>query len=131
MSRHGLLLIAHGAREPGWAAPFQAIADAVHQARPGVPVQLAYLETMQPDPVQAASLLHDAGCKRVEVLPLFLGSGGHVRRDLPALLDALRRRYPPVVWTLHAPAGESPLVTQAVRDVALALLPNEPGGDEP
>ena len=127
MSTRGLLLFAHGARDAEWATPFEAVANAVRRACPGLPVRLAYLEAMQPDLAQAAAQLLDAGCTRVEVLPLFLGSGGHVKRDLPTLVDALRQRHPRVVWALHASAGESPIVTQALRDVALALLSTEPG----
>ena len=40
----GLLLFAHGARDPNWARPFQAVADRVRAARPGVPVELAFLD---------------------------------------------------------------------------------------
>ncbi|TMH04580.1 MAG: cobalamin biosynthesis protein CbiX, partial [Betaproteobacteria bacterium] len=44
----GLLLIAHGARNPDWAAPFHDMAERVRAAQPGVPVELAFLELMSP-----------------------------------------------------------------------------------
>jgi sirohydrochlorin cobaltochelatase len=44
----GLILFAHGARDPRWATPFEAVAAAVRAARPGLPVRLAFLAFMSP-----------------------------------------------------------------------------------
>ncbi|NML17464.1 sirohydrochlorin chelatase [Azohydromonas caseinilytica] len=118
----GLLLFAHGARDPDWARPFEAVAQSVRAQRPGTPVALAYLEFMQPDMAQATAALVAAGCRRVEVLPLFLGAGGHVRKDLPQLLDGLRATHPGVHFELHPAVGELPTVVQAMAGAALSLL---------
>ncbi|WP_298231811.1 CbiX/SirB N-terminal domain-containing protein [uncultured Azohydromonas sp.] len=118
----GLLLFAHGARDPEWARPFEAVAQSVRAQRPGTPLQLAYLEFMQPDLAQAAVQLVQDGCRAVEVLPLFLGAGGHVRKDLPRLLDALRAAHPGVRFELHPAVGELPSVVQAMAGAALSLL---------
>jgi sirohydrochlorin cobaltochelatase len=85
----GLLLFAHGARDPAWARPFERVAERLRAARPGTPLALAYLEFMPPGIEEAAESLAAAGCTRVHVLPLFLGTGGHVRRDIPPLLERL------------------------------------------
>jgi sirohydrochlorin cobaltochelatase len=121
-SSRGLLLFAHGARDPEWARPFEAVAQSVRAQRPGTPLQLAYLEFMQPDLAQAAASLVQQGCRAVEVLPLFLGAGGHVRKDLPRLLDAMRAAHPGVRFELHPAVGELPAVVQAMAGAALALL---------
>lgn len=118
----GLLLFAHGARDPAWARPFDAIAERLRAARPGVPLALAYLEFMPPGIEDAAEALAAAGCTRVQVLPLFLGTGGHVRRDVPPLLARLRERHPAVEWRLHEPLGEHATVLQAISDVCLSVL---------
>lgn len=118
----GLLLFAHGARDPEWARPFEAVAQSVRAQRPGTPLQLAYLEFMQPDLAQAAAQLVQDGCRAVEVLPLFLGAGGHVRKDLPRLLDALHAAHPGVRFELHPAVGELPTVVQAMAGAALSLL---------
>lgn len=118
----GLLLFAHGARDPEWARPFEAVAQSVRAQRPGTPLQLAYLEFMQPDLAQAGAQLVQDGCRAVEVLPLFLGAGGHVRKDLPRLLDALRAAHPGVRFELHPAVGELPAVVQAMAGAALSLL---------
>jgi sirohydrochlorin cobaltochelatase len=119
---HGLVLFAHGARDPRWATPFEAVAAAVRTARPDVPVRLAFLELMKPDLETAAGELVEAGCAGVAVVPLFLGSGGHVRGDLPALVARLRSRHPGVEFALHPAVGEHPAVVDAMARAAIAHL---------
>jgi sirohydrochlorin cobaltochelatase len=116
---NGLILFAHGSRDPAWAAPFEAVAARLRSRRPQCRVVLAYLELMQPDLPTAAASLVQAGCVRIDIVPMFLGTGGHVRRDLPALAQQLRQRQPGVQWSLHAPIGEHPDVIDAMAAAAL------------
>ncbi len=118
----GLILFAHGARDPRWAAPFEAVAERVRAARPGVPVRLAYLEFMSPSLAQAGAEMAAAGCRRIQLLPMFLGAGGHVRRDLPALIDALQGAHPGLRVTLQPAVGEIDRVVAAMADAAAATL---------
>ena len=119
----GLILFAHGARDPRWALPFQAVADRVRTQRPGVEVRLAFLEFMAPSIAEAGDDLAAQGCTQVQVVPLFLGAGGHVRKDLPALLDALRTKHPATAFALHPAVGELDPVIDAMAAAAAATLP--------
>ena len=125
----GLILFAHGARDPRWAAPFEAVAEAVRAARPGLPVRLAFLEFMAPTLPAAGAELAAAGCNRITVLPMFLGAGGHVRKDLPLLLDELRQAHPGLSVTLQPAIGEIDSVVAAMAQAALAQLGNEPAAE--
>jgi sirohydrochlorin cobaltochelatase len=122
LKRTGLLLFAHGARDPRWALPFEAIAARVKTAHPQVPVQLAYLEFMSPKLPDAGQLLWAAGCTHIDVVPLFLGAGGHVRKDLPALLDELRSAHAGLSVSLHPAVGEMGSVVLAMADAAAACI---------
>jgi sirohydrochlorin cobaltochelatase len=115
----GILLFAHGARDPAWAAPFDAVAERIRRDAPGTRVELAFLEFMCPDIAEAGRRLADAGCTAVSVVPLFLGAGGHVRKDLPALLQELAARHPAVQWELRSAIGELPSVIEAMALAAL------------
>jgi sirohydrochlorin cobaltochelatase len=120
--QHGLILFAHGARDPRWAAPFEAVAERVRAQRPDAPVRLAFLEFMTPSLPNAAADLVLAGCGHVAVLPMFLGAGGHVRKDLPLLMDALRAAHPATAFTLHTAVGEIDAVMAAMAVAASAAL---------
>lgn len=116
----GLLLFAHGARDPAWARPFDAVREQCRAAHPGRPVALAFLEFMSPGLVEAGTALAAQGCRAVEVVPLFLGAGGHVRKDIPRLLAELSAAHPDVRWTLKRSIGEDAGVIAAMAAAALA-----------
>lgn len=118
----GLILFAHGARDPRWAEPFEAIAARVRGLHPQAEVRLAYLEFMAPSLPEAGAELASAGCTHIEVLPLFLGAGGHVRRDLPLLVQGLREQFPALRWSLQQAAGEHPDITEALAQHAARSL---------
>ena len=109
-----VLLFAHGARDPAWALPFQAIRDAVRAAAPDLRVELAFLELMQPAlPATAAALIAD-GVSELTVVPLFMAQGGHLKKDLPVLLDDLRAAHPGLTVHLTSAIGDVPELTQAI-----------------
>jgi len=115
-----IVLFAHGARDPRWAEPFEAVAARVRAAARDCRVALAFLELMAPTLGDAAVGLVDAGATRIDVVPLFLGTGGHLRRDLPPLVEALRGAHPAVEIRLHAAIGEHPRVVDAMAAAAVA-----------
>jgi sirohydrochlorin cobaltochelatase len=116
---HALILFAHGARDPQWSQPFERVAEQVRALHPGIMVRLAFLEFMPPTLAQAGAEVAQAGATSVSVVPMFLGAGGHVRRDLPALLQALQQQHPQVRWSLRPAIGEAPAVIKAMaREVA-------------
>jgi sirohydrochlorin cobaltochelatase len=117
--KRGLLLFAHGARDPRWAKPFEAVADRVRTASPSTPVELAFLELMKPTLDEGAERLIDEGCGSVHVVPLFLGAGGHVRKDLPKLMAKLELLHPEVQMRLHPAVGEAEGVIDAMARAAL------------
>ena len=110
----GIVLFAHGARDPEWARPFEAIRDRVRQSRPECPVRLAYLELMAPTLEEAIASLVEEGALAVTVFPLFLAQGGHLKEDLPRILEAIRAGHPHVPISLERAIGEVPEVVEAI-----------------
>jgi sirohydrochlorin cobaltochelatase len=113
--KQGILLFAHGSRDPEWARPFEGIAA---QLSGDFAVRVAYLEHMQPDLGAALAELAAAGVRSVRVVPLFLGAGGHVKKDLPRLLAAAAARHPGLELALEPPIGEQP---ELIRAIARAI----------
>jgi sirohydrochlorin cobaltochelatase len=119
--KRGLILFAHGARDPRWAEPFEAIAAAVRSRATDVDVRLAFLELMAPDLPNVADAMAADGCTRIDILPLFLGTGGHLRRDLPPLVDDIKARHASVSVALHSAVGEAPELIAAMAHHAVSL----------
>jgi sirohydrochlorin cobaltochelatase len=116
----GLVLFAHGARDARWAEPFNEILKRVRAARPGGMVELAFLELMQPNLGQVVQQMADAGCRVVRVIPLFLGEGAHLRRDLPELIAAISERFPQLDIAVSPAAGANQGVLEALVHYCLA-----------
>ena len=107
-------MFGHGAKDARWAEPMRRLKERLAQSVPDVPVALAFLELMQPDLASAAATMVDAGCDRIAIVPVFLGQGGHVRRDLAALIETLRSQYPDVDVSCAAAVGEDEAVLDAL-----------------
>jgi sirohydrochlorin cobaltochelatase len=119
-TRSSIILFAHGARDPEWAAPFHRIAARLREVRPNMPVRLAFLELMQPALAEAVAGLAAEGITRITLVPLFLAQGGHLKEDLPRLLDEIRRRHRGVTIDVTPAIGDSEVLTSAIADWALA-----------
>jgi len=114
-----IVLFAHGASDPEWAVPFRRIAARLRDARPGLPVQLAFLELMQPALADVVAGLAAGGVTRITLVPLFLAQGGHLKKDLPRLLDEIRSSHPGVSIDVTQAIGESERLTAAIADWVL------------
>ena len=82
----GIVLFAHGARDPEWARPFERIRDRIRASRPECPIQLAYLDFMSPTLDEAVAALAEEGASSITVFPLFMAQGGHLKDDLPRMV---------------------------------------------
>ena len=114
----GIVLFAHGSRDPLWRAPIEAVEAHIRAHHPGVAVRCAYLELTTPDLPQAVKDLVDQGATAVTIVPMFLGTGKHAREDLPVLVAELRARHPLVQVHVQAAIGEDPRMTALMAHIA-------------
>ncbi len=124
-----IVLFAHGARDPQWAEPFERIRDQVRRARPQSQVDLAFLQTMQPSLADAVAEHARRGIGSVLVVPLFFGQGGHLKEDLPRLIQAISASHPGVSLRVTPAAGEvDELVALIARWVVAEFEKTAPDG---
>lgn len=116
----GIVLFAHGSRDPHWRAPIEAVATQIRSRQPGTPVRCAYLEMCAPSLTEAATDLIAHGARKIRVFPLFLGVGKHAREDLPLLVEQIRAAHPGVAVELLPTAGEYQQLTTLIADIALS-----------
>jgi sirohydrochlorin cobaltochelatase len=120
--KEGVVLFAHGSRDAEWARPFESLAAELSKQ---FLVKVAYLELMQPPLGEAVASLAAAGARRIRVVPVFLGQGGHVKEDLPRLVAAARALHPRVEITLLEPIGEQPGVLAAIAQAISTEISRE------
>ena len=125
MTKRALILFAHGARAASWAAPFERLRDLVAARQPDADVSLAFLELMSPRLPERATELVAQGITDLTVVPVFLGQGGHVLRDLPLMIEQLRTEHPQLAVSVAEAAGENPAVLQAIADYCVGALADD------
>ena len=119
-ARRGIILFAHGSRDPQWRMPIEAVAAQISARQSDTLVRCAYLEICVPSLFEAATDLIAAGARQLRVFPLFLGVGKHAREDLPLLIEQIRAVHPDVVIELLPAAGEHDQLTRLMADIAMA-----------
>lgn len=118
----GLVLFAHGARAASWAAPFERLRDASRARLPDTEVALAFLELMTPNLPDTVAAMAARGVTDITVVPVFLGQGGHLLRDLPALADTIRAAHPGLQLHVVGAIGEDAGVQRAMADYCVDAL---------
>jgi sirohydrochlorin cobaltochelatase len=114
----GVILFAHGSRDPLWRLPIDAVAQRMRAQQPNLSVEVAFLELTVPDLPSTVEALMKQGVSHVRIVPMFLGVGRHAREDLPELVHGLIQAYPQMSFELLAAIGEHPAMTALMADIA-------------
>jgi sirohydrochlorin ferrochelatase len=114
----GVVLVAHGSRDPRAAVATSALARAVGRAHPSWAVRAAYLDHAGPRPIEA---LESLPVRDAVVVPLLLTSAYHGRVDIPAVLASAGAL--PVSVSLAEVLGPSPVVSPHLVEALVRRLP--------
>lgn len=114
----GVILFAHGSRDPLWRLPIDAVAQQMTRRWPDLTVACAFLELTTPDLATTVEALMMQGKTHLRIVPMFLGVGRHAREDLPQLVNDLMQAYPQVHFELVPSIGEHPAMTQLMAEIA-------------
>jgi sirohydrochlorin cobaltochelatase len=135
---NGIILFAHGSRDPLWRGPIEAVAQRIGRDHPQLLVSCAYLELCEPSLASAAAemvkqlknatnlianyqdLSPPKSTKplKIRILPMFFGMGKHAREDLPLLAQELRSKFAQVEFEIAATVGEDTRVTALLAQIA-------------
>ena len=124
---HGIILFAHGSRDPLWRAPMEAVRQQIEAQSAAAAVCCAYLELCAPnlpDAVQELLAESDHHITHITVVPMFLGTGKHAREDLPVLVQALHSAHPGVQFHVQPAIGENPRMTALMAEIACTPAPD-------
>lgn len=108
MQQPVLVAVAHGSRDPRALHTVEALLERVRELRPRLDVRLGHIELNHP------LLEHTLDRARGDavLVPLLLGRGTHVKRDLPA--SAARAGH--LRTRVAAPLGPHPLLVEALYE---------------
>lgn len=117
-----IILFGHGARDSRWREPFDRLAALWREQHGDTPLELAFLEMMQPSLEEAVSSLSALGATQITVVPVFFGQGGHLRNDFPVLLQDCQTKFPTIALSATPAVGEDLAVLQAIVDFGARAL---------
>lgn len=107
-TRPTLVLVPHGSRDPRALATVMALAERIHEQRPGLTVRLGHIELNEP--LLTDTLAAQQGGRAV-LVPLLLSRGQHVKRDIPAAAAGA----PHLDTRVAAPLGPHPMLAEALH----------------
>jgi sirohydrochlorin cobaltochelatase len=116
----GIILFGHGSRTAEYIRPFERIRDAIAAQQPDAVVELGFLELTQPSFDESIECLVRRGVTEISVVPIFIGPGRHVLKDLPQLAANAMGRHPMLEISLASPVGEAQEVIDAMAKFALS-----------
>ncbi|MGN6259508.1 MAG: sirohydrochlorin chelatase [Ralstonia sp.] len=122
MADRALVLFAHGARDARWREPFDRLRARLATQQPDVDTRLAFLELMTPDLPGTIADLAANSTQSVTIVPVFFGQGGHLRRDLPALVVQCAQAHPSLSIRCADAVGEDDAVLDAIAGYCLRQL---------
>ncbi len=125
-SRPALVIAGHGTRDEQGVATCLALIDRVRSMLPGVRVEAGFVELTPPTIDEAlSSVLADD--PRAVVVPLMIGTGGHVREDIPEAIEGGKQGHEgaTVVYTRHL-GSPKPMVSAARQRIDAARADWDP-----
>ncbi len=121
----GTILLAHGSRNPQWKQPFEHLLDLAKMHASHLQWELAYMELAQPSLSEAVQqLMQQNSLHCICILPVFMATGEHLIKDIPAILEPLQEEYPKTQFKLFPALGESALVQEAFVTAAIEQIDN-------
>jgi sirohydrochlorin ferrochelatase len=107
--------VGHGSKAAGFDTAMKRVLRDLGRA--GARARCAYLEINPPSIPEAIRRAVVSGAREIRVLPYFLLSGRHIRRDIPRLVTAARRRWKGKARILLCPyLGYDKRIVEVVKD---------------
>jgi sirohydrochlorin ferrochelatase len=112
-----ILYIGHGTRSKKGADEARAFVARVSE-RVDVAIQeISFLELTEPSIEEGFRRCVEKGATEVTVVPLFLLAAGHIKQDIPTVLEKLRSTYPDVEIEVKDPFGVQGAILDAVAEL--------------
>jgi sirohydrochlorin cobaltochelatase len=101
------LIVSHGSRDKSANADFKRLVQKYRKRHPLWKISHAFLELARPSIPEALGLLTSRS-REIFILPLFLFQAKHIKKHIPEILGAFRKKHPQVKAKLAKPLGSDP-----------------------
>ncbi len=126
MSRTGVMICGHGSRDADACDEFRRVVARIAERLPDLPVEMGYLEFARPIIREGLDALRAKGVERVLAVPGMLFAAGHVKNDVPSVLNAYAAEHG-IEVEMARDLGVDGKLLEAARDRIEAALGQAPG----
>lgn len=109
-----LIMLAHGSSNQSWSDAFFEMTQGVRERFPSA--ELAFMELSTPSLNETCRTAARDGYTLIRVLPLFLSTGRHLKKDVPKIIESLTSELSLKIELLP-PIGEQDRIRNAIVDV--------------
>ena len=109
----GVMVCGHGSRDEGAVREFAQVAKGLRKLMPDMPVEYGYLEFATPIIRTGLDKLRDQGVTRVLAVPGMLFAAGHVKNDIPSVLNTYAAKHDGVTIEFGKELGIDPKMIRA------------------
>jgi sirohydrochlorin cobaltochelatase len=129
MGRIGVIVCGHGSRDVRAVGEFGVMVGALAKRLPDVPVESGFLEFARPIIHDGLDRLRERGVDHVLAVPGMLFAAGHVKNDVPSVLNAYAARHG-IRIDFGRDLGIDPKLLQVAKErIEAALAGAAPGVD--
>ncbi len=109
----GVMVCGHGSRDEGAVREFALVAQGLRKLMPDTPVEYGYLEFATPIIRDGLDKLRESGVTRILAVPGMLFAAGHVKNDIPSVLNTYAAKHEGVTIELGKELGIDPKMIRA------------------
>ncbi|MCH9781000.1 MAG: sirohydrochlorin chelatase [Alphaproteobacteria bacterium] len=128
--KRAIFVAGHGSRSAGAVREFEQAVEVIRAAS-GQETSYGFLEFALPTIESSLESLVARGYRRIDVLPGMLFAAGHVKNDVPSVVNNFAARHPDVSLRLGRTCGFEPALFRLARNriaAAMARADREAGG---
>lgn len=118
----GIMLCGHGSRDSAAIEEFGTLARQLRARLGDYPVEWGFLEFARPIIRDGLDRLVASGCSEILALPCMLFAAGHVKNDIPSVLNRYQAEHPGVAIRLGRDLGIDAKMMRAAADSIDAAL---------
>ncbi len=116
MTNIGIMVCGHGSRDVDAVTEFQSVADGIRARLPQYDVDSGFLEFATPIIRDRLEALRERGNKRIIAVPGMLFAAGHVKNDLPSVINTYAAQHPDLEITYGRDLGMDMKLIRAAGD---------------
>ena len=114
--KSGIIILGHGSGSEEAQQVFEEIVTLVSKKSNYGPVKGAAMEFASPTLEEVVGELVESGIEEIIIVPLFIYPGVHIKRDIPAMIDRLKKEYPEVRFVKGSHIGADEKLAEIMAD---------------